>query len=247
MNAVRHNLGMLFWIVPLCLQPLIALSIAVRGQIRNFPIFFIYTLFVSARDLVLLFVRHHTRMYSWIYFLGEPLAILLGVAVIYEVLWQLIRPYETLRSLGLRLFWISVVMTVLVGLWMLFSELEQGEFRMQSVVLIERSARFVQVTVLIVFILFISHLGLTWRHYTSGVVAGFGVAAGLQLALFELRSTQLVSSDTFHLLNSMSYSIAVLVWAVYFFSPRREPGLSNQLPKTDLAHWDQILRRYLNG
>ena len=238
---------MLFWIVPLCLQPLIAFSIGLRRQIRNFPIFFVYTLFVSTRDLVLLFVRHNARMYSWIYFLGEPLAILLGVAVIYEILWQLIRQYDTLRALGMRLFWLSVAVTMLAGLWMFYgSEFGRGEFRMESVVLIERSARFVQVGVLIVFILFISHLGLTWKHYTSGIVAGFGVAAGLQLAVFELRSTQLIAADTFHLLNSLGYNVAVLIWAIYFFSPLSEINELGRLPATDLARWDEILRRYLN-
>src|SRR5204863_9754155 len=112
MSTTREKLAIAFWVIPLCLQPLIALAIILRQQIGRVRIFFLYTLFVSARDLVLLFVKHNMRVYSWIYWLSEPLALALGVAAIYEVFWQVIRPYETLRSFGLRLFWGSVAVAV---------------------------------------------------------------------------------------------------------------------------------------
>ena len=99
MSTMREKLRMAFWIVPLCLQPLIAIAIATRRQVRTFPLFFVYTLFVSTRDLALLFIKHYMRIYSWVYFLSEPLAIVLGVAVIYEVSWHQIRSYSPLRSL----------------------------------------------------------------------------------------------------------------------------------------------------
>ena len=241
---------MVFWILPLCLQPLIAVAIVLRRQIGGVLIFFLYILFVSARDLVLLFVlsfMHNKRIYSWTYFLTQPLALVLGVAAIYEVLWQLVRPYDTLRLVGIRLFWASVAVAVLGGLVMLrTSDFGRGELWIESLVLVDRSARFVQVGVLIAFILFISHVGMTWKHFSAGIIAGFGVSAGLQLAFFELRSTHLIADDTFQLLNSLAYNIAVLVWATYFFSPRREPTFSSKLPTTDIARLDEILRRYLH-
>src|SRR5438270_11627217 len=106
--STRQELGIVFWIIPLCLQPLIALAIIVRRLRNQFPLFFLYTLFVSGRDLALLFLRHNTRLYSWIYFVAEPVAIILGLAIIYEVFWQLMRPYQMLRTLGVRLFWMSL-------------------------------------------------------------------------------------------------------------------------------------------
>ena len=139
MSTVRENLRMVFWIIPLFLQPLIAFSIILRHYITRFPVFFSYTLLVSARDLILLFFRHNKRAYSWIYFVGEPLAIVLGLAVIYEVLWRLIRPYATLRALAARTFWAIVCVALLVGLWMLqTSEFGRTQFWIDSLVLIER-------------------------------------------------------------------------------------------------------------
>jgi len=247
MSTVGEELRIVFWIIPLCLQPLIALAIFLRHQTRSFPRFFLYTLFVPARDLVLLFLKRNLPIYSWAYFLSEPLVIALGLAVIYEVLWHLIRPYHTLWTVSVRLFSATLGLAALVGLTMLkTSEFGQTKFWIESLFLVERSARFVQVGVLIVFILFISHLGLTWKHHGAGIVAGFGIAAGLQLALYELRSLGLIEDEYFYLLMSMGYDVAVFVWTIYFFSPGRKADLEIGLPKTDLARWDEILRRYLN-
>ena len=110
---------MTFWILPLCLQPLIALVMIVRRQVTDFPVFFLYTLFVAGRDLALFFLRSHMRRYSWIYWVGEPLSIILGLAAICEVVWRLIQPYPTLRFLGVRLFWMTFIITFLAGVLML--------------------------------------------------------------------------------------------------------------------------------
>ena len=246
MRTGQQRLGIVFWILPMFLQVLITLAIAARNLIRDFPVFLLYTLSVSGRDLILLFLKPNTRLYARIYFAGEPLTIILGLAVIYEVLWHLIRPYEVVRTMGVRLFWMSTAVAVLTGLTMLKSSQFGRTTVWFSVLLVERSARFVQVGVLIAFILFISRLGLTWKHYTAGIVAGFGIAAGLQLALFELRSLHAVSDNLFILLNSAAYNCAVLVWALYFIPRRMQTDVPVQLPKTDLARLDQLLRRYLN-
>lgn len=239
-------LRMALWICPLVLQPLIALAIICRRRITDFPAFFSYTLLVSGRDFALLIFRSNMRMYSWIYFLGEPITIILGVAAIYEVLWHLIRPYATLRLLGVRLFWISLGIAVLVGILLLkTSPFSRIHVSIESARLLQRSAWFVEVGVLIAFIVFISQFGLTWKHYTAGVVAGFGISAGLQLAFVELESLHAISGNIFGLLKSAAYNCAVLIWALYFVPLQQETEPPKALPKTDLAKWDELLRRYL--
>ena len=246
MNKSQLGLEIVFWVISLSLQLFIAFVIAVRKQTKEFPLFFLYTLVVSSRDLVLLFVKPNTNLYGSIYFVGEPLTILVGLAVIYEVLWHLIRPYKMLRVIGGRIFWMSLAIAALSG----FTMLKASQFGRTnlwiSVLLLERSARFVQVGVLTAFIFFISRLGLTWKHHASGIIAGFGVAAGLQLAVFELHSLQAIGNNTFVLLDSAAYNGAVLIWAVYFIPRRRQAGVAQELPQTDLARWDELLRQYLS-
>lgn len=242
----RYALQLVFWICPLALQPLIALAIVVRRRVRDFPLFLSYTLFVSGRDFALLFLRRNLSLYSWIYWLGEPVAILLALASIYEVLWYLIRPYPTLRLLGRRLFGITLVVAVVAGMMLLkTSPFNRISTSIESARLLERSAWFVEVGVLIAFIFFISHLGVTWKHYAAGIIAGFGIAAGLQLAFVELESLHVIGGNIFVLLKSAAYNCAVLIWAAYFLRPQEQTPAPKELPETDLAKWDELLRRYL--
>jgi len=238
---------MLLWIAPILLQPLIVLAMIFRGLIHHFPVFFLYTSLVSGRDLALLLLRNNRNLYAWVYWAGEPVAILLGLAVIYEVLWHLIRSYSTLRFLGIRIFLMSLVVAILTGLWILkrssFSDITSS---IESILLLERSARLAQVGVLAAFIFLISRLGLTWKDYTSGIVAGFGVAAGLQLGLLELKSSHAISDNIFVLLRSAAYDSAAIIWAVYFIPSRMLAAAPIEMSKTDLARLDELLRRYLS-
>lgn len=242
----QHALRMVFWICPLLLQPLIALAMLVRGQVKNFPFFFSYTLFVSGRDLILLLFKGNMRLYSWIYWLGEPLTVILGLVAINEVLSYLLRPYSTLRTLGIRLFWISLVCGMAVSMVLLkISPFSSMAASTESARLLQRSAWFVEAGVLIALILFISQLGITWKHYAAGIVAGFGISAGLQLALVELESLRAISVNIFVLLKSAAYTCAVLVWTIYFVQRPPTMHVPKSLPESDLARWDDILRRYL--
>src|SRR6185312_14864063 len=89
--SLSADLRTAFWIIPLVLQPLIALSIICRRQTGRLAMFLIYTLFVCGRDFVLLLLRSHKTIYVWIYWVGEPMTVLLGLAAICQVLWQLIK------------------------------------------------------------------------------------------------------------------------------------------------------------
>jgi hypothetical protein len=237
---------MLLWITPLLLQALIAVVMIIRNQVRTFPVFFTYTIFVSLRDLILLFIRGNLDVYSLVYLIGEAISVSLGMAIIYEVFWQLIRPYRYLRLIGRRVVWISIVLFCIAGFALLMaSQGKEASRSIQIVWLAERSARFVQVGVLVVFIASISHFGLTWRHYAAGIVAGFGVAAGLQLGIYELKSNlHGLSDEMFTLMAPAAYNCAVIIWALYFLFPHRE-NRSEPLPAVDLSKLDRMLAEFI--
>lgn len=245
MSAIQV-LTIAFWLLPLLLQPTIAVAIIIRKLAPEFRWFLSYTVFVAGRDFALLLFRTNTNSYAWIYWLGEPVTIALGLAAIYEILWYLIKPYSTLRLLGIRLFWGSLAFAVIVGILLLrASPFAHMKPSVESARLLERSAWFIEAGVLIAFVFFISRLGLTWKHYTAGIVAGFGASAGLQLAFVELESLHLISGNIFALLKSAAYNCAVFIWAGYFLLPRKPIPPQTELPKSDLPRWDEVLRRYL--
>ena len=74
---------------------------------------------------------------------------------------------------------------------------------------------------LMVAIALMSRLGLTWRDYSVGIAAGFGVYAALDLVLLELRAhLHVVSDAAFVLMRSAAYNLGVAIWAFYFLRPR---------------------------
>ena len=109
----------------------------------------------------------------------------------------------------------------------------------------ERSARVLQVGLLIVLIFFMSRLGLTWHHYSLGIAAGFGAYSALDLILLELRGhLHVVTNTVFVILTPAAYNLGVLIWAFYFLRP---PALQvvDHFPDTDLTSWHDMLSEYV--
>ncbi len=114
------------------------------------------------------------------------------------------------------------------------------------ITLSERSARFLQVCLLIVAIAMMSRLGLAWRDYSLGIAAGFGAYAALDLVLLELRGhLHVLSGESFVLLRSAAYNLGVLIWAFYFLRPQGGNPI-DRLPGTDVANWNETLTEHID-
>ncbi len=236
-----------FWFLPLALQCAIAVGMIFRRLVRQFPFFFTYTVFLPARDLVLASLPYGENRYSTIFWWGDAIAILLALAVIAEIVFHLIRRYSFLRFL-LKALVIAAVVAVLAALAMLlWAKGPAGaDLVLEWIILTERSARFLQVCLLITAIALMSRLGLTWQNYSLGIAAGFGLYAALDLILLELRAhLHAVTDSSFVLLRSAAYNLGVLIWAFYFLLPRGG-GTVKRLPDTDLAQWNDELTQQVD-
>jgi len=236
----------LLWITPLILLGLISLAMIIRHQVRTFPLFFTYTVCVSLRDLILLFTRRNSDLYSWIYWTGDAVLLLLGMAIICEAFWQLIRPYSYLCLIGKRLLWIAILLLFAAGIYLFASSYGKEVSRsVQLAWLAERSARLVQVGALVVIICLVSYFGLAWRHHTAGIIMGFGVAAGLQLGLYELKANlQGINDYMFTLLTPAAYNLAAIIWSAYFL-PVPKPEESTLSFAVDLSKLDRMLGDFI--
>lgn len=234
------------WFMPLAMQCVIAIVILRRGLVGQFPFFFSYTVLLPARDATLYFLPESGDRYSSVFWWGDAAAILLSIGVIFEISWHFVRPYAFLR-LFLRVLWISAVIVAVAALAMLIwtRGLAGTDLILEWIILTERSARFLQVCLLIVAIAMMSRLGLTWRLYSLGIAAGFGVYAAFDLTLLELRALHLMSDATFVLLRSAAYNLGVAIWAVYFLQPRSGNPV-DRLPGTDLANWNDTVTQHVD-
>jgi hypothetical protein len=245
MNFFRLVTSVL-WVMPLAILCVIAVVMMCRRLVGQFPFFFIYTLLLPTRDTILYFLPRPGDRYSNVFWWGEAAAVLLALGIIFEISWHFVRPYPFLR-LFLRVLWISAIVVGLAALAMLmWTKGPAGaDIALEWILLGERSARFLQVCLLIVAIAMMSRLGLTWRHHSLGIAAGFGVYAALDLTLLELRGhLHLISDSTFVLLRSAAYNLGVLIWAYYFLGPQGGNPI-DRLPGTDVANWNDTLTEHV--
>jgi hypothetical protein len=240
-----HLISSVLWLVPIVVQAAIALVMLRRGLTKAFPIFFSYTVLVSARDFTLLLLPYAGNLYSTVFWWGDAAAILLSLGVILEVLWHLFRPYPFLRFV-FRLVWIAALVATAFALLLLRADPWRADRLMESIILMERSARVLQVGLLIVLISLMSRLGLTWQHYSLGIAAGFGLYSALDLILLELRAhLHLITDNGFVFLRPAAYNFGILVWAFYFFRPQVRK-LLDRLPSSDLANWNDTLTEQID-
>ena len=234
------------WILPLVLQVAIAIVMLRRKLVGAFPIFFGYTVLVPTRDIVLLFLRNPGNAYSFVYWWGEAIAVLLSLGVIFEALRHIFPPYPFLGAV-LKLVWILGGMAAVAALLMLI--LSGGspgaDPLLESIILLERTSRFLQVCLLIIVISLMSRLGLTWQQYSIGIVVGFGIYSALDLATLQFRGHHFVVGDTFVLIRSAAYNLGAIIWAAYFLpSGSRSPV--EHLPRTNLAEWNEAVTDYVD-
>ncbi len=242
-----HLITRLLWVAPLILQAAIAFVMVRRNLVVIFPVFFGYTVVVLSQDIALLFLRYQSNTYARVYWCGEALAVLLSLGVIFESLKHLFPPFP-FRRLLLKCVWVAGALAAVIAIGMLLlANYGTGAARIfEFVILLERSARFLQTCLLIVVIALISRLGLPWQHYSVGIVAGFGIYSALALAMLEFRARlHLVSDSKLVLFNSAAYNLAASVWAFYFLRSWRRTPLE-RLPKTDLAEWNEAVGDYVD-
>jgi hypothetical protein len=235
------------WLVPLALQCVIVVVMSYRGLARRFPVFFCYSLLLPARDLLLLYLSYPSPAYARIFWWGEGWALLLSLGVIVETIRHLIEPYPFLRTV-FGIFWIGCIVAGAAALAMLLwnNGPSGADLALEWIILTERSARFLQVCLLIAVVFLISRLGLTWYDFSVGIAAGFGTYAALDLSLLEVRASfHIFSEAAFVLLRSAAYNLAVGIWAFYFFRPRRV-HLIERLPGHDLANWNDALTEHVD-
>lgn len=236
----------ILWFAPLILQAAIA-SVMLRRRLAGvFPVFFGYTVLVLSRDTFLLFFQHKENLYFLIYWWGEGLAVLLGLAVVLEVLRHVLPPYPFLKVVWVWIRILGSIAAATAFLILLLSKDGTGANRvLETIVLLERAARFLQVCLLVVVMALMSRLGLTWQHYTLGIVLGFGVFSALDLAVLEFWAhLHIVGNATFVLARPAAYNLGAIIWAGYFLlAPRRIPV--GHVPRTDLAEWNDTVTDYV--
>jgi hypothetical protein len=234
------------WIFPIVLQAAIVFGMVRRKLVKSFPVFFSYTVWVLFSATGLLFLKPSGNLFHHLHWCEEALSVLLGLAVIFEILRYILPPYSSPKFVMSFVWVLAGLLTVTSLLMFVSAKPMTGNYEMYEViVLAERSVRFLQASLLIVVIALMSVLGLTWQHESLGILIGFGVYSAVALVAFECGALHWMNPIAFSMLNSAGYNVAALIWAFYILRPRRRKPVE-RLPNADLTDWNSALNNYVS-
>jgi hypothetical protein len=200
--------------------------VMVRRKLRTqYPFFFAYLIYqVAITPLLMYFYHRPGDEYFYVYWATAALSPIFGLAVIAEVLRHAFRPFESMQGFTETILRWTAVLGVLCLVIFTLSLNGSAVDRVANVVMVaQRSLRVMQVSLVLLLLLFAGRLGLTFRHHVVAIAAGFGVFAAVDLliAAVVLRSDPSWFS-ALSTLKSAAYFGTVGLWAAVLYRPEPE-------------------------
>jgi hypothetical protein len=213
------------WIAGPLLQ-ITLLTFMVRRKFHtDFPRFFSYIVFQVLKS-VCLFVAYHyfADNYFEAYWTGNAISLIFAVAVMDEILRDLLKDYGGVRILATTIFRWSCGLLLLLAIVGAMSSAEGSSDRIVATVFaFDRSMRLMEVGLFLLLMLLCRLLKNCWRQPVFGIALGFGVFASIELILVSFvmwHGSRL--GDIISLVKSTAYIAVTIVWIGYL---RREPQL----------------------
>jgi hypothetical protein len=250
----HSTLWIYLWLAPRVFQVAIVVVMIRRSLYRDFPFFFVYTLYEAALGTALFAMDESQRVsgaqYWQAHWIGSIGSIVLRFGLIWEIFSHVFRPYPALWEVGKILFRWAAIILLLVGVAVaVYSPSPQGLWVLSGVFVVDRTISIVQCGLLLFLFSFSSYFGLSWRSYIFGIAAGLGIFATVQLAASSIwiQSSPFSQNDAFTFVTMATFHCCVLIWLFYLVSkePARRPV--GEIPSNDLEVWDRELARMLHG
>ncbi len=227
----------------LLLQLATAFFLLKKNQVRTFPLFFAYTVFHIANQVLGVIAFHISYIfYFYEFWTGEMLDILLTLAVIQEIFLVAFKPYEALRRWGSGLYIAATLLLCSVAVIMGVQHPKGYSPLVSTLLTLNRSSNFVTVGLLFFLFLFCQLFGLTWRHYVFGIASGFALMGSIITATEAVRTHFGSAVDGWtKIIEPAGFTLGVAVWTYYFASSKSRVAL-DQVPGTEhLIAWNQAL------
>lgn len=233
------------WWLTVVLQTVVAMGMFRRRLIRELPVFFTYTIFHIVQFLVAMIVyRTSYSAYFYTYWAGEVLDAILTLLVIQEIFANLFRPYDSLRSLSGQVFrWTVLALAgVSVALAIGTSTMNRSEV-VVALLVVQRSAMFVEAGTLMTLFLFSRVFGLTWRNYVFGISLGLGVSASISGIASAVRAHMgYTPTDWYSLVLTGASNCALIIWLYYILAPSSSFVFDRtQVDMSPLHEWNRAL------
>jgi hypothetical protein len=194
------------------------------------------SLFQFVEEPVYAFVYYYT---SWMF---NAWLLVFSSMFIIEGIRNALVNYGAVRKWGRNVLTLIGVGVLFVAIWSLPYGAEHSDQYMKVTHLAMRSARMVQLSVIVAFFLISSYLALAWRHYQFGVLLGFGLYAAVSLSCetFLAQMGFQVGFKTM-VVDCIAYLLTLVMWLGYIVRTEPKPPTLPPSATKDLDQWNEAL------
>jgi hypothetical protein len=243
---------MLLWISPHILLVVVAVLMYQRGLHRDFPAFWVYTLYETG-EFAFLYTLNSIpsitgQQYTYAFLATLAISIALRFGVIREVSDDLFREREFLREATRgSLRWTKVVLVFAGIASAIWAPGEDGARLIGGLAVINRGVGIIQCGLLVFLLGFSRLLGLSWRGFAFGIALGIGVLSSVDIATYAIRA-QVVGEDwagPLNLLTTGGYLICASIWLGYTVAPESRPFIVANVSGDEVEEWNHEIERWL--
>jgi len=193
----------------------VALRMSVRGMIKDFPVFFAYTIFhIVAIVATLAASQASPWTYFYAYWGFEVADVFLTLAVVQEIFRHTFEPFPSVQGLGTSIFrWATLA---LCGVSILAATRSTGAdsiWMMSAILNASKFADFLVVALLCILFGLAAVLGIKWQKRTLQFALGLAVVTGVGVATTTIR-TQFgeIAHPMYALIKPLSYNLGCVLW-----------------------------------
>lgn len=201
------------------------IMLLVRGvqgkQLRRFPVFYFYLLFVAANDFLRIAVyRWSPAYYSQVYWITQFLGLAIGSGVIIEVYRVALRQFP--GAARMARFLLCVVFGVI---FVRAIATRSGEFipwLASSSLMLERNLRIVQALALVTLATLFLWYAIPFGRNLKGILVGYSLFVGMSVAQYILWYDGWTPiQSVWPSVEALSYLLVLIVWtrALWSFQP----------------------------
>jgi len=240
------------WIAPYALQIVIAVVMVRRGLHREFPVFFIYTVFEPLQGAVLFILDHIESVkaiqYQYAYWPTLVLNAGLRFALLYEISAHVFHNYPAIEELARILYrWLAgFLILIAVGI-SAYTRTSDSHWFLTGSHVLNQGVDLVQIGLLLFIFVFSIYFKLSWRNYVYGIALGLGLYSSVDLATSAIRAAigPQPANYAFDFITMVTYHCCVVFWLVYMLAPEFSRRVVKNLPADNLKEWNSELERLL--
>jgi hypothetical protein len=233
--------ALFIWWIAMLLEGTILFRAVYRKLTSKYPLFYTYLAIVLAVDLTrYISYTEHPASWNLFYWSTQFVSVLVGYAVILEILRQALDPYQGAERFG-RYLVLGVFAAVFA--FVAFRSATRSNWSpAATTVELERDLRAVQVLVLMSILAVVFYYRIAIGRNVKGMIVGYGLFIAANVMNFAVRA---YAGDRFNagwaVFQQYSYAMSLMIWAVALWSYQPNP-IPKSPPRVEFDYETLALR-----